>query len=245
MKNSVEKIADTKSSKENTKNRFEVIKKLVDSKQVDDLLSCLEELKPDAVKIGSGGNAEVFALSEGKLASACLKKIKPIQKLIVNDLETEFLMQIRVNELGVKTPLTLAVVKNNETKEEFFLMQRIFGISLEDAMHRYAKIPKAFNFKIFFEKLENQIKIMHEANIHHRDLHAGNVMINEQGDPVIIDFGTATRVFASDENPYTDSATILDESTGKYEAVKGYFKKDLVKFESLKRSMQEHLELLT
>lgn len=41
------------------------------------------------------------------------------------------------------------------------------------------------------EAIVNTLNALHAANIHHRDLHASNIMLTPDGAPYIIDFGTA------------------------------------------------------
>lgn len=208
--------------------KLESVKRYIDNKEAEDLLDCLEHLEPQAVVIGEGKNAEVFGLDEGRFKSVCMKKIREQPELKCNDLDTEVDFQNRVRELGIKTPLTFAYIelKEDNKKEEMILMERIFGCSLGDIILDDAQVPDNYDHRTFFAKLKEQVRVMHEANIHHRDLHEGNVMIDEKGEPVIIDFGTACTSFSGDDHPYGEQVRLLNKTTGRYEFASGYFKDD-------------------
>jgi serine/threonine protein kinase len=105
-------------------------------------------------------------------------------------------------------------------------MERIYGCSIGDIVYGTDKVPDNYDHRKFFTKLKENIKKMHENNIHHRDLHEGNVMIDQNGDPVIIDFGTACMAFSGDEHPYGEKVRMFNEGTGRYEFREGYFKDD-------------------
>lgn len=218
---------------------LETVKRYIENKETEELLNCLESLEPNAVLIGEGKNAEVFGLDEGKFKSVCMKKIKENPELKCNDIDMEVDFQNRVKSLGVKTPLTFAFLKDTESKEEFILMERIEGCSIGDIVYGNSKVPDKYNHKKFFENLKNNIKTLHENNIHHRDLHEGNVMIDEKGDPVLIDFGTACTAFSGDEHPYGEQVRMLNKETGRYEFRNGYFKDDERMLYQLEVKMRE------
>ena len=55
-------------------------------------------------------------------------------------------------------------------------------------------------------------KMNNEKNIHHRDLHGGNVMVDyKTGNPVVIDFGRSYTQTFSEENPYRMMDTLKKE----------------------------------
>ncbi|MCX6762199.1 MAG: phosphotransferase, partial [Candidatus Moranbacteria bacterium] len=51
----------------------------------------------------------------------------------------------------------------------------------------------------FFAELNDFLRILHTNRIYHRDLHEGNIMIDDKGKPWIIDFGDAVRAFSEEE----------------------------------------------
>ncbi len=205
---------------------LERVKQYIENKEAEDLLECLERLEPQATQIGYGNNAEVFGLDEGTFKSVCVKRIMKLPLLKCNDLDTEVNFQNRVREMGIKTPLTFAYMIDSDSKDQFILMERVYGVSIKDIVHGTERVPDNYDHKKFFTKLKENIKIMHENNIHHRDLHEGNVMIDQNGDPVIIDFGTACTSFSGDEHPYGETVRMLNKNTGRYEFQSGYFKDD-------------------
>lgn len=216
------------------------IRRNLESLSEKQLVECLESLKGEAVEIGEGQNSNILSVEEGRYFDFCVKKLKKIQMMRVNPLEQEFKFQQRVLELGITTPQTVAVLRNERTEEEFVIMERVHGSSLGDIMIDKKPVPENYNHSEFFKKLREMIKKMHQARIHHRDLHEGNVMINEEGDPVIIDFGTAGYEQGDDQETYSaDQVLKYDEKTGKYEVVGGLLPKDEDMLNTLEYNMRK------
>jgi tRNA A-37 threonylcarbamoyl transferase component Bud32 len=218
--------------------KFEVIKKFIEDIDPEELLACVQSLEKRSEQIGWGKNADILAVGDKNYRMLCAKKLKPKPYLIDNRPEEEFKYQEMVRELGVRTPFSIAMIRNIETKEEYIIMERIMGVSVGDVVKNNAPIPEAYNHELFFEKLERDLKKMHEDGIYHRDLHVGNVMIDENGNPVIIDFGSATIAFSGDEDKYVQTQVKKYNSfTDRYEVVSGRYLDDDDGFESIKSSM--------
>ncbi len=223
----------------NPTHHFESVKRYIENKETESLLECLDTLAPHAIPIGEGKNAEVLSIDEGKFSSVCMKKFHEHPELKCNDLDMEVDFQNRVRDLGVRTPMTFVHVEDTETGELFVLMERIFGITINDIVNGDHQVPDNFNHKQFFQKLSDYVALMHENNIHHRDLHEKNVMIDEHGDPVIIDFGTACSCFSGDEFPYKERVLVFNKTTGRYEMKDGYFRDDKRMLYQLELSMRK------
>lgn len=218
---------------------LEVVKRYIETKETEELLECLNKLESKSVPLGEGKNAEVFGLDEGRFKAVCMKKMRENPELKCNDLDTEVDFQNRVRALGIKTPLTMAYMIDSESKDEFILMERIYGCSIKDIVYGQDQVPDNYEHKKFFAQLKENIKKMHENNIHHRDLHEGNVMIDDKGDPVIIDFGTSCTAFSGDEFPYKEEVRMFNEDTKRYEMRSGYFKDDERMLYQLELKMRE------
>jgi tRNA A-37 threonylcarbamoyl transferase component Bud32 len=136
---------------------------------------------------------------------------------------------------GVRTPLALISVETDQGT--FFIMEKVEGHNVEEVIATPSLLPPSFDYELFFKDLEQQVKKMHDAGIFHRDLHIRNVMINEEGQPVIIDFGTATEGTGSDFT-YEELANLYNENTGRYELVSGHFKDDLQMVKNLKSALR-------
>lgn len=220
---------------------LEKVQRYLGDKEADELIECLEKYEPKSVPIGYGKNAEVRGLDEGRFKSVCAKQIKELPLIKCNDIDTEVDFQDRAKAVGVKTPLTFAYIEimEDNKKKKLILMQRIYGCSIGDIVYDNAQVPDNYDHKKFFSKLKEYINKLHDANIHHRDLHEGNVMIDENGDPVIIDWGTACTSFSGDEHPYGETVLMLNEGSGRYEMVSGYFKDDNRMLYQLEVKMRE------
>ncbi|MGI9118227.1 MAG: protein kinase domain-containing protein [Minisyncoccia bacterium] len=208
--------------------KFEVIERFADKMDITEIIKCLEKHIEKTEIIGNGNNAFVNTLEyfDQKFGPICVKSIKEFPKFIVNDIHTEADFQKKLFDGGVKTPRYLYLLKDIVSKKEYLVMEQIIGPTIEEAFLNPSVVPLGFNNKEFINKLDSEIKKMHSMGVVHRDLHWGNIMIDQDNDPVIIDFGTATDADHNSENAYLESALKFDETTKTYKSVSGYFRND-------------------
>lgn len=221
--------------------QFEVksVAKIVESRETDELISCLENLELKAKSIGEGQNAIVFVAEGTPFEKVCLKKAKEKPTILCNTIEEEHQYQMLARTAGVKTPLTLLSLDTD--KGAFFIMERINGVTVDEAARRPQSVPEGFEYHAFCEALEKEVEKMHNAGIYHRDLHTQNVMIDTEGNPVIIDFGTATRGTGSDLT-YEQTVMRYDPLKGRYDTFGSYFKDDDDQVRKIKRELYQYIK---
>lgn len=76
----------------------------------------------------------------------------------------------------------------------YFTMKLIEGATLVDSKEALRKDPEAAVELII--KVSRAVHFAHQHGILHRDIKPGNVLINHQGEPVVIDFGLAKQLDA-------------------------------------------------
>lgn len=172
----------------------------------------IEKILQNPIELGKGRAAKVFT-REGE--SFCIKQIVDQNiRYSSNSIEGEMDIQGRAIKHGVRSPKLIMTLESDEG-HKFIIMERVNGGSLKDIQDGVIEAPQEFDGASFWPKLEKEIRTLHEASIHHRDLHPGNVMFeyryvrNDEGEtiisgvePVIIDYGLATVVHDEEENPY-------------------------------------------
>lgn len=127
----------------------------------------------------------------------------PLPIVVINTQRKEFIEKKNRKGEMVRVPQTV--------QECVLAMERVNGPSLEDIFdpkeERFRKeAPEGINWEIFFERLEAFIIKMNNLGIHHRDLHKGNIMIDEvTHHPVIIDFGFSRKKHFDDEDIYIEN----------------------------------------
>lgn len=225
----------------NEKKVFEIskIRKLVDSKESQEVVECVSGLKLEKNPIGEGGNAVIYIPEVETFKKVCLKKVKEKPQIMYNDIEEECKIQKLLKEAGVRTPVTLVSFVAKEGS--YLVMERIIGYNISEIIKKPELMPEKFNYETFCKDLDEQVSIMHKAGIYHRDLHERNVMINEEGLPVIIDFGTATYGTGSDFT-YEESVSMFNPTKGRYEFVNGFFKDDLEMVKNIKATLKQFMK---
>ena len=83
--------------------------------------------------------------------------------------------------IGVKVPYILSVDRSNYT----LVLEKIEGVVLYDKL----KVHLVNEFFPLFSELGNQVGLLHGNDIIHGDLTVFNVIVSQNGDPWIIDFG--------------------------------------------------------
>lgn len=160
------------------------------------------ELANKGELLGSGQTADVFTYRSPFFQErVCCKIINKDRQKPINDLETEFDILQRAREAGVRVPKPLAHIRDSKKNKEYLLMQRIRGRTLTEYFNSpQRKFFLKEEYHAWRTELARMIKLLHNANIYHRDLHIGNVMIGDDaGELYIIDFGQAKQVIFSEE----------------------------------------------
>lgn len=228
---------------------LEITKRFLDIDNEETLLKKLaESITQKTKRLGVGKNAEVFAIdyNHDELSELCVKKVSENPEIKINSIFEEAEFQAKAHDAGVRTPRYVMAIKDTDSRQEYILMERIKGVSLGDARDPYCELvmPDAYEHKVFFNNLKVMLDKMHDARIHHRDLHAGNVMVTEEGDPVIIDFGAACMSHYSD-NDHPDiyrvqGQVLVNKEKGLYQFTENVHQTDRKKLELLEIEMREY-----
>lgn len=216
--------------------KVENVKRLIDSREAENIEDCILKVELHANPIGEGNNATIYIPENESLQSVCIKKGKEKQMMIFNNIDDECQFQKECKDLKIRTPLTLLSMTTKE-KEDYFIMERINGYSIKEILKDIKLLPKKFDYETFCKSLTEQIEKMHNNGIYHRDIHSGNIMIDEEGLPVIIDFGTAVRGSGSD-NTYEDTVQMYNHQKGTYEFVNNIFEDDIKMIKNIKSELK-------
>lgn len=216
--------------------KVESVKKLIDSKEAENIEECILKVELHANPIGEGNNATIYIPENESLQSVCIKRGKEKQMMIFNNIDDECQFQKECKKLGIRTPLTLLSMTTKE-KEDYFIMERINGYSIKEVLKDNNLLPQNFDYETFCKSLDEQIEKMHSGDIYHRDLHPGNIMIDEEGLPVIIDFGTAVKGSGSD-NTYEDIVQMYNHKKGSYEFINNIFEDDIKMIKDVKSELK-------
>lgn len=158
-------------------------------KIVNVVFSDIEKNRND---LGEGMTSKVFTAGGDEF---CVKRIEieeaDIKTVGGNTIEVEFDFQERVYNLGVRTPMPLVVFRTAKN-ERFFVMETIFGNNLKELLKNPSKTPPGFDANKNKEKLKSFLELLENNDFNHGDLKSRNVMIDENGELVLIDWGLAS-----------------------------------------------------
>jgi serine/threonine protein kinase len=139
--------------------------------------------------IGTGGMADVYVAKDERLSR------KVAIKVLRSDLarDPSFIARFRKEALaaaGLNHPGIVAVYDSGETPVPYIVMELISGHTLRELIHRGDQLSLDRTLEIG-EGILAALEYSHERGIVHRDIKPANVMITEQGDVKVMDFGIA------------------------------------------------------
>jgi serine/threonine protein kinase len=190
----------------------------------------IEEIRDKGCIIGEGSTAKVFICESDPWV--CYKVLMDNDVFHIST-EQEMKLQEASLKLGVRVPKPLFSVKGHGV--EALVMERIDGLSFEDAMERDGELPQIFQSESAFSELENFVKILHSNGIYHRDLAEKNIMIDQDGFPYIIDFGKSTRAFDGKE---AYASRVTNPATRRYEVM--HFTDDNVNLSVVRQKFRKY-----
>lgn len=176
----------------------------------NEVLTRIEEIREQGRVIGDGSTARVFI---------CESDPGICYKIITNDrvfrISTEQEMKLQDSALKhARVPKPLFCIRGKNI--EALVMERIKGHTLQEIMEDDAELPEKFRFETAFKEIGQFVRKLNVNRIYHRDLAEKNIMIDEEGEPWIIDFGKSARAFNEEEAYRSD---IINFTSRRYETV--------------------------
>ncbi len=160
----------------------------------DEVLARIEEIKAGDCVIGEGKTAKVYICEKDPWSCYKIINSSYYPRLKV-DQEMKFMDE--AIKLGIRVPLPIFSMMDGNV--ESLAMERVNGQSIKEIVEDDLGLPENFDLNNFFAELNDFLRILHTNRIYHRDLHEGNVMIDDKGKPWIIDFGDASYSFSEEE----------------------------------------------
>ena len=163
-------------------------------------------------KIDEGGFAKIYLIkkkeTEEEYAAKVLKKgktpkieicsfLKEIEILkILNILEKENKYIPHIYDTG---KATVKDVQNNTDEKLYYVTDYYQNKTLLEYVLSTEKGFSEIHTKFIFSKILKGVKYCHDAGICHLDLHLKNILLNENFEPKIIDFGLSLQMKFSDK----------------------------------------------
>ncbi|MDP7039269.1 MAG: protein kinase, partial [Myxococcota bacterium] len=141
-------------------------------------------------KVGGGSYGAVYLARDSELDLEVAIKVLPLEESGYGDglkrFKRELVLARQVAHPGICRVFDLHCEKN----VYFITMEHIPGESLEEVIQREKKLSIEQSVKIL-RGLCRAMRSAHRASITHRDLKPTNIILNNEGRPVILDFGLA------------------------------------------------------
>ena len=162
--------------------------------------------------IASGTFGRVYAVMDDKMQFTIALKIQKHRNMF----DSEVTLQNKAYELGVAPKVFNAISCVQRTifgdgLHDFLLMQKMHITLLDRCMILLQQDNKIQEFVGTGATICQVIRILHEHNICHNDLHASNVMLDLQDRPFFIDFGSS--FFVDVQNPHRYESFLYDVNT--------------------------------
>ncbi|MDX1583221.1 MAG: serine/threonine-protein kinase, partial [Thermoanaerobaculia bacterium] len=162
--------------------------------------------------IGKGGMGEVYRAKDTKLGREVAIKVLPEE--FTTDAERLGRFEREARLLAALDHPQIASIYGIEQDDgvRFLVMQLAEGQNLAD---RLARGPLPVDESIGIAKqLAEALEVAHEKGIIHRDLKPANIMVDDEGNAKVLDFGLA-RAFETEEGDedFTNSPTMVRAAT--------------------------------
>ena len=139
--------------------------------------------------IGTGGMADVYVAEDTRLARQVAVKV--LRSDLARD--PSFVARFRKEALAAAAlnhPGIVAVYDSGEEPAPYIVMELISGHTLRELIHKGERVPLKRALEIG-EGILAALEYSHQSGIVHRDIKPANIMITDNGDVKVMDFGIA------------------------------------------------------
>ena len=139
--------------------------------------------------IGTGGMADVYIAQDQRLSRQVAVKI--LRSDLAKD--PSFVARFRKEAkaaAGLNHPAIVAVYDSGEEPAPYIVMELVSGHTLREIVHNGERLPLQRALEIA-EGILAGLEYSHSGHIVHRDIKPANVMITDNGDVKVMDFGIA------------------------------------------------------
>jgi serine/threonine protein kinase len=166
--------------------------------------------------IGSGGMGEVYKARDTRLDRTVAIKVLPAEKVADPERRHRFVQEAKAAS-ALNHPNIVTIYDIGQTDGiDFIAMEYVAGKTLEQVIPRHGmRLNEALRYAV---QMADALAKAHAAGIIHRDLKPGNVMVTDEGQIKVLDFGLAKLTEAgplgNDEptrtmKPATEEGTIV------------------------------------
>jgi len=157
-------------------------------------------------RIGAGAMAVVYKATQLSLGRPVALKILPRKfadiDLFVEQFESETDALASLNHPNIVS----IIDRGRQGDTYFFAMEYVEGTTLAEIM-RAGRLNREFFIKIMMQTAD-ALRYAHARGIVHRDIKLANIMLNDQGNVKVADFGLAALIAESQE-PKTKKSTVM------------------------------------
>ncbi|HUF75943.1 MAG TPA: serine/threonine-protein kinase, partial [Longimicrobiales bacterium] len=141
-------------------------------------------------ELGRGGMATVFLAHDISLDRKVAIKVMAPHLLEGEGMAERFKLEARTAaQLSHPHIIPIYAVKETESTL-YFVMKFVEGKPLDDIIKKMGQLPVPM-VKDILTKVGSALGYAHRRGVVHRDVKPGNVMIDEEGTPIVTDFGIA------------------------------------------------------
>ena len=158
-------------------------------------------------ELGEGGMATVYLADDLKHErKVALKVLKPELAAVVGG--ERFLAEIKTTA-NLQHPHILPLFDSGEEDGFlFYVMPFVEGESLRQRIDREKQLAVQDSLEIT-QKVANALDYAHGHGVVHRDIKPGNILLSEQGEPLVADFGIALAVAQAGAGRITETGLSL------------------------------------
>ena len=162
-----------------------------------------------------GGQGAVFVAEQRSTRRACAVKMLLGGKFASDRQRVRFEREVEV-VAGMRHPGIVTLYESGLTRdgEPWFAMELVKGERLDAYVK--SRVPSVREIAALFRSIADSIAYAHRRGVIHRDLKPGNILVDSDGVPRVLDFGLARLTDGSNPADVNGGTTIVGEFLGTF-----------------------------